>query len=1778
MPLFKPCGRVEVTQQGRASNLVKIFVRSRTSRSGAYSISRVAIRGNQVLLGSPMMESLALKYINKFLQADNVSIPGPISTQLTDHAKSLSDSKEAIKSGLRTGAKSADYLFPVLKQCCESKIPRLIELALKTLNALIEHGYLQGTAPISADAETEDVTSKEKGDDKDEEKASESMKNKTMMDDVIETINGCTEIANDDVQLQAIKVLLTAVTANSCEVHASSLLLSIQSCFHIHLVTTNQVNKVTTKAVLTQMISTIMQEMEKSAPLNISSNESSESLQSELSVVSDVSESDGFKSASQKDAYLIFRALCKLSMKGPQDEFDLLYSSRTDLETNHVAIQNKLLSLELILHTLKNAGPCFRKGDKFTEVIRKYLCMSLLANCTSQVPRVTGLSLQIFVALTENFKDHLKTEFEIFFTSIFLKILESENSSLDHKARVLEVFHTICKDPTTLVEFFTNYDCDLDSTDVFKRIVDGFTKTVKSTPSMVSEQNRKTYKEEQHLKEMGLSGLVMILNSLLQLKGWTDEQLAASGMTPNSSAPAEEEDTDLSPTNAATTVVDTLSKKLRMKEGVEVGITKFNLNAKKGLLYLVQVECISMEPASVAKFLHMEERLDKTMIGEFISREPDYMDGFPAKVLHEYVELIDFVDMPFDVAIRHFLSGFRLPGESQKIDRLMEKFAERYYLQNTNEFASADMAFILAFSTIMLQTNLHNPAIKEEKRMTKPQWIKQNTGITSDGELREELLIEIYDRIAAEPISLSSDEDKRAKKGDANAFTFQAASDESRRIDAFNDERKEMMRTGQSLIKKRNASQGGLFIRTSNDGTSETFVKPMFELAWAPIIGALSHVFEGIGNNTSSEKQVEPEDETVLLTACLTAFRYGIRLAGRLDFGIGRSTYINALSKFTALDMCRPITTKNIECVKTLIAIPLTEGDYLMEDWHEIFLCMSRLSRLQMFSSGLVSDDIFFSDTSHGKDGFGNPLAPPSEGDTSQKNIELSNAVLLSTEVSMQDLDSIFLNSSKLNATSVEYFIKELCTVSLEEINNLVTLTTITSASAHANTPRIFSLQKLVEVADFNMHSRSRMEWNSMWTLLAQHFTTVGTQDNLSLAMYAIDSLKQLSIKFLQKEELSNFNFQRIFLKPFEVIMKHAQSVEIKDLVLRCIDMMMLACAANIRSGWKSIFNILQSTALDEDEDIAATSMSIISRLIDTWYGHLATDLGSFTNCLVAFAACPHQQLCLQALIHLGQCADKMASLDKDGNTVSNNNGYKDKKGRQDDDGDVYSTWFPLLVGLSTQVADSRLEVRIKALDVLYNTLSTHWEVFSIQAWVIIFRGVLFPMLDSAKTDDTQHTASSYPTENPTVESNSDSWIGTMGLRVLNILIELYQKVQSKDTDMGILPDFLSMLAGCICQGKETLARMGITTFGDLVISISQTKRKQAVNAVIAYVCSIVYNNLCMHFGPAGILICSQDIPAEVKTRLLSASSSKGVGRMMGTEPATGNQARNGSHEEQVAVSTAYGEGVLLEVQGQSYAPGIPPRHVIQLPWGILYEPIYEDDSSASSDTPPNNRGWDDVSQATMTSMVVSLDIIHVITLVCDEFKELYDPQQIEQLLTAIETAHWHARSFNEDSRLSIELKRRGFMRYPKGNNSPPNLLEQEIRTAASILSIANGLSHFPEYTALVNPWIKCYTEVVMERYLLLDGSLTSSNPIQKDLIDAYKPAVMSALQCLSQCTPAQCQAYNPWVMPMITRLVLCHDYEVRVAVATVMSSFVHYSGAVASITHFESENHTAKQ
>lgn len=81
--------------------------------------------------------------------------------------------------------------------------------------------------------------------------------------------------------------------------------------------------------------------------------------------------------------------------------------------------------------------------------------------------------------------------------------------------------------------------------------------------------------------------------------------------------------------------------------------------------------------------------------------------------------------------------------------------------------------------------------------------------------------------------------------------------------------------------------------------------------------------------------------------------------------------------------------------------------------------------------------------------------------------------------------------------------------------------------------------------------------------------------------MYAIDSLRQLSMKFLEKDELANYQFQKEFLRPFEHIFSNQPVEDLRYLVVRIMQQMILVRARNIKSGWHGLLHVFAAAASD---------------------------------------------------------------------------------------------------------------------------------------------------------------------------------------------------------------------------------------------------------------------------------------------------------------------------------------------------------------------------------------------------------------------------------------------------------------------------------------------------------------------------------------------------------------------------------------------------------------------
>ena len=82
--------------------------------------------------------------------------------------------------------------------------------------------------------------------------------------------------------------------------------------------------------------------------------------------------------------------------------------------------------------------------------------------------------------------------------------------------------------------------------------------------------------------------------------------------------------------------------------------------------------------------------------------------------------------------MRDLLESFRLPGESQQIARITETFAEVYFASEPTDVKSQDAVYILAYSVIMLNTDLHSPQ-NVKRRMTVEDYMRNLRGV-NDGQ------------------------------------------------------------------------------------------------------------------------------------------------------------------------------------------------------------------------------------------------------------------------------------------------------------------------------------------------------------------------------------------------------------------------------------------------------------------------------------------------------------------------------------------------------------------------------------------------------------------------------------------------------------------------------------------------------------------------------------------------------------------------------------------------------------------------------------------------------------------------------------------------------------------------------------------------------------------------------------------------------------------------------------------------------------------------------------
>ena len=1493
-----------------------------------------------------------------------------------------------------------------------------------------------------------------------------------------------------------------------------------------------------------------------------------------------------------KDAFLVFRSMCRLSHKElPQEQQQDL------LSTN---MRSKLISLAIIRSTLNNNMAVFtsplctirgtnNEPTSFGLAINQYLRLSVSRNGASSVKRVFEICAEIFWLMLKDMRVMLKREIELFLKEIYLAILERKNAPSFQKLYVMKVLKRLSTDPRALVEMYLNYDCESTALDnMFQRMIEHLSKiaSISIPPTIVSAQQQQHYQEQftkeadadldwhdhgklppsltsaslsttaNHewdlpvdflLRQQGLDCLVRCLRSLVN---WSQDSLAA-GAEKLASLDARKStdrfrdslDSSRPPGSPRIPIATTpqlapstplleddpmqLEKAKHRKTAFNSGVRQFNFKPKRGIQQLLNDGFIrSDSPEDLAAFILSTEALDKAVIGEYLG------EGEPQNIaiMHAFVDSMDFTGRRFVDALRQFLQSFRLPGEAQKIDRFMLKFAERFITGNPKAFANADTAYVLAYSVIMLNTDQHSAKIKG-KRMTVEDFIKNNRGINDNQDLPSDYLASIYDEIAQNEIVLTTERETAAALGTlpqtgatggiaqrvGQAF-LQAGRDVQR--EAYAQASEEMSKKAEqrlrNMIKSQRRINAKQVLPRYIPATSFKHVGPMFDVTWMSF-------FSGLSGQMQTTQNIE------VIKLCMEGIKLGIRISCLFDLDTPRTAFVTALASFTNLGNLSEMLAKNLEALKLLVEIAQTEGNMLKGSWRDVLTCISQLDRFQLISGGVDEGTVPDVNKARIQKVPSNPqqrkMAPPRNRpsvNSTNSNYHLEIAHESRSSDMIRGVDRIFTNTVHMSGDAIVHFVRALSEVSWQEIQS----------SGQSDSPRTYSLQKLVEISYYNMN-RVRFEWTNIWQVLGEHFNEVGCHSNTHVVFFALDSLRQLSMRFMEIEELPGFKFQKDFLKPFEHVMANSSTVTVKDMVLRCLIQMIQARGENIRSGWKTMFGVFTVAAKEPYEAIVNLSYDHVSQVYNTRFGVVISQ-GAFADlivCLTEFAKnLKFQKKSLAAIETLKSTISKMLKtpecpLSHRSGPLTNGIG-QDKEGiskaisRQTQEEQF---WFPVLFAFhDILMTGDDLEVRSQASTYLFDVLKQYGGDFPPDFWDILWRQLLYPIFMVLKSKSEM--------KNVLTHEDLSVWLSTTMIQALRNMITLFTHYFESLEYM--LDRFLDLLALCICQENDTIARIGSNCLQQLILqNVTRFQPEHWTKIVGSFVELFDRTTAYQLFSAASSSSDSTSIADDESARKpeaeaasvkdLSLTTSSPTSSTFASTQQTGEKKdRRPStvdHSEETADTVSRARSGSTRTNTTSSPPSTADTELedYRPQSGLQQQPVVV--------TAARRKFFNKI----ITRCVLQLLMIETVNelFTTESVYNQIPSFELLRLMALLKSSYVFAKRFNNNKDLRMRLWREGFMKQP------PNLLKQESGSAACYVSILVRMYHDEreerrrsraETEAALIPYVSL-SRPIPQTQLLIDipsrlcadiiRSFNDLDETQPRNIEAWRPVVVDVME-----------------------------------------------------------------
>ncbi|XP_070398322.1 Golgi-specific brefeldin A-resistance guanine nucleotide exchange factor 1 isoform X4 [Nothobranchius furzeri] len=840
------------------------------------------------------------------------------------------------------------------------------------------------------------------------------------------------------------------------------------------------------------------------------------------------------------------------------------------------------MGLQLLTVALESAH--IANYQSLLVLVKDELCRHMFQLLSLERMSLYASSIRVCFLLFESMRVHLKFQLEMYLKKL-MDIITSENIKMPYemKEMALEALVQLWRIPSFVTELYINYDCDFYCSNLFEDL----TKLLSKNAFPVSGQLYTT-----HL--LSLEALLTVIDGIeahCQAKvGNTTSQQDQSDPLPAEAEASCTNGTDslcdlnrtsstnvpLHAANAAVfppTSGHLMAEKMRVgrqdqgdsdaekktpkkplrfssylpdsQELMEIrtkkkllitGTEQFNQKPKKGIQFLQEKSLLRdpMDNNQVAQWLRENPRLDKKMIGEFVS------DRKNMELLDSFVNTFTFQGLRIDEALRLYLEAFRLPGEAPVIQRLLETFTDNWHKVNGSPFMTNDAGFALAYAVIMLNTDQHNHNVRKQNiPMTVEQFKKNLKGVNGNKDFDQDMLEDIYSAIKNEEIVMPDEQTGLVKEN----YVW-------------------------SVLLHRGATPEGIFLHLP----AGSYDHDLFTMTWGPTIAALSFVFD------------KSLDDAILQKAIM-GFRKCAMIAAHYGFSDVFDNLIISLCKFTTLssESVENLPTvfgsnnKAQTAAKTVFDLAHRHGNILREGWKNIMESMLQLFRAQLLPKAMVEVEDFVEP--NGKISLQREETPSNRGESavlsfvnwltlsgaeqsglrgpSTENQEAKQAAVVC--IKQCDPEKLITESKFLQLESLQELMKALISVTPDE-------------ETYDEEDAAFCLEMLLRIV---LENRDR--GLCVWQTVRDHLyhLCVHAAESCFLVERAVVGLLRLAIRLLRREDVSS---QVLLSLRLLLMMKPHVLSRVSREVAYGLHELLKTNAANIHctDDWYTLFSLLE--------------------------------------------------------------------------------------------------------------------------------------------------------------------------------------------------------------------------------------------------------------------------------------------------------------------------------------------------------------------------------------------------------------------------------------------------------------------------------------------------------------------------------------------------------------------------------------------------------------------------